>query len=144
MGDRETADRNNHEPDSNPHQPLSSAATLPTFDPEQPHSNDIHTETNPNPQESERWFRAPDWWMVILTALTVAVAGITLRVFWKQFKEMQTQTGLLNAQAQQAAQDSVEASQKVEEQLRLTARQAKSAEDSVKAIQRQMRQDQRA
>ena len=58
-----------------------------------------------------------DWWMVGLTALTVVVAAVTLRVFWSQFKEMQTQTSLLNEQAQEASKDEVVAAKRVEEQF---------------------------
>jgi len=57
---------------------------------------------------------------------------------------MQTHTGILNAQAKQAATDSTEAAKKVEQQLGISQQQVDAAQDSVKAIQRQMRQDQRA
>jgi hypothetical protein len=94
--------------------------------------------------ESKKWFRKPDWWMLFVTI-------ITLIVFYRQFGEMQTQTGILNAQAKQAATDSIEAARKVEAQLSIAQKQveamqkqATAAQDSVKAVQRQMRQDQRA
>lgn len=96
-----------------------------------------------NPEESVKWFRNPDWWMVFLTALLFAVGAVTLRVFYRQFGEMQAQTSILSSQAQQAATDSIESAKKVEKQLAVADKQAKAAQDSVKAIQRQMRVDQR-
>lgn len=71
------------------------------------------------------------------------VATITGLIFWLQFHEMSKQTGILNKQAEQAATDSVESGKRVEAQLKIWSAQTKAAQDSVKAIRRQMRQDQR-
>ena len=46
-------------------------------------------------EEPVNWFHNPDWWMVILTTLLFVVGAVTLRVFYRQFKEMQKQTGIL-------------------------------------------------
>jgi hypothetical protein len=67
--------------------------------------------------------------MVALTLLLFLVGVETLRVFYRQFEEMQKQTEVLNAQAKQAAKDSVEASKNVEEQLRIARNQVKAAQD---------------
>jgi hypothetical protein len=91
-----------------------------------------------------RWFRNPDWWMVALTALLFVVGFVTLMVFYSQFKEMQTQTGILNTQAQQAAKDSIEASSKVERQLGFAQRQANAADENVKVLKQQMIASERA
>lgn len=144
MGDRENTGRRNRESDHNAQQPLPPASAPPAPNPEQPHGSNIHSGPNRNPEESERWLRNPDWWMVIVTGLAFVVAGITLIVFYGQFREMQTQSRILNAQAKQAAQDSVDASKRVEQQLGIADRQAKAAENSVAAIQRQTRTAQRA
>jgi hypothetical protein len=71
-------------------------------------------------------------WGVRLGAATLIVAILTLRVFYLQFKEMQTQTGILNTQAQQAAHDSIEAGKRVERQLELAEKQAGTLADLVK------------
>jgi len=107
MRDGEITDGNQQESDTKARQPLTSSSTRPTSNPGQPHGSDVPTNTNGQPEDTESpWFRNPDWWMVILTALTLLVAAITLRVFWRQFREMQTQTGILSGQAQQATSDS--------------------------------------
>jgi hypothetical protein len=69
-----------------------------------------------------------------------ALAGITLvtlRTFNSQLTQMKEQTKTLSQQAAQSAQDS-------QRQLDLSGKQVTAAQDDVKAIQRQMRQDQRA
>jgi hypothetical protein len=76
--------------------------------------------------------------MVILTALLFVVGAVTLVVFYRQFGEMQKQTGILNAQAQQAAVDSVEAAKKVETQLEIARKQARAAQDSADAARSQL------
>ena len=82
--------------------------------------------------------------MVILTALTFIVAVVTLFVFYRQFGEMRTQTGILSTQSQQAAADSIDAAKRVERQLVIAQQQADATKKSVGAIRRQVRQDQRA
>jgi hypothetical protein len=144
MGDREETDRENQRRENNAAEPLPPAIALPAPNAEQPHGENVHAEPNHNPQESEPWFRKPDWWMVILTAVTIVVAVVTLRIFYLQFGEMQTQTGILHGQAEQAARDSIEAGRKVDEQLAIARQQASASQDSVQAITHQMRQDQRA
>ena len=57
---------------------------------------------------------------------------------------MQTQTGILNTQAQQATADSVESAKRVERQLVIAQKQAKAAQDSAAAIQKQTRTTERA
>ncbi len=85
------------------------------------------------------WFKNPDWHMVWITVLLFIVGVYTAYVFHRQFKEMQTQTAILNSQAQQAASDSVEAANRVEKQLAIAKQQAKAAQDSVGAISGQAR-----
>lgn len=93
---------------------------------------------------TSRWFHTPDWHMVWLTGLLFVVGIVTAWIFYRQFSEMKTQTGILNDQAKQAAADSIEAGKRVERQLDLAGKQVKAAQDSVNAIKQQMRQDQRA
>jgi hypothetical protein len=93
--------------------------------------------------ETEKWGHNPDTWMVILTALLMFIGVGTAWIFYGQFREMKTQTGIINDQAKQAAADTIEASKRADKQLELIGKQASAAQDSVGAIQRQMRQDQR-
>jgi hypothetical protein len=86
-----------------------------------------------------KWFHNPDWWMVIHTVFLFIVGVITLEVFNGQFKEMQTQTGILSNQAKQAAADAVESTKNVGLQLAIARQQAKAAQDSVGAISNQAR-----
>jgi hypothetical protein len=73
-----------------------------------------------------------------LTAVALGlVTGITLIVFNRQLTEMKQQTKTLGEQARQTAQDSAA-------QIDLSQKQLNTAQNSVAAIQRQMRQDQRA
>jgi len=144
VGDRENAAPNNQQGQNNPPAPLPPVPAPPAPNPNQPHGENVHQAANPNPEASEPWFRNPDWHMVILTALTFAVAIGTLVVFYRQFGEMRTQTGILTDQAKQAAADAVEATKRVDRQLKIAKQQADAAQDSVKAIQRQMRQQERA
>jgi ATPase subunit of ABC transporter with duplicated ATPase domains len=143
MGDREETDRQNQERQNNAATPLPAAVAQPAPDPKQPHGEDVHNGPEQNPEETMKWFSNPDWWMVALTALLFVVGAVTLKVFYGQFTEMQTQTGILNAQAKQAAKDSVEAATKVEKQLSISDKQAGATEESVKTIQQQMRLEQR-
>src|SRR5712692_3395764 len=113
MADGEEADREDQERQNNAGTPLPPAIARPAPDPEKPHSEEVYKRPGSNPQETGNWFGKPDWWMVILTLLLFVVGAITLRVFYKQFGEMQKQTGILNTQAQQAATDSVESAKKV-------------------------------
>jgi hypothetical protein len=96
------------------------------------------------PVPPEQWFLKPDWHMVWLTGLLFIVGIATAFIFYRQFGEMKEQTRILNEQAKQAAADTIEAGDRVDRQLGFAAQQVQAAQDSVKAIQRQMRQDQRA
>lgn len=82
--------------------------------------------------------------MVWLTVLMFVVGLGTAIIFYRQFGQMKGQASILNDQAKQAAADSIEAGKRVEQQLHLAAQQVQAAQNSVKAIQQQMRQDQRA
>ena len=82
--------------------------------------------------------------MVILTSLTLLVAGVTLVVFYRQFKEMSKQTKILSKQAEQAAKDSATAAISTEKQIAIATRQASAAQNSVRVVQRQMGLDERA
>ena len=93
---------------------------------------------------AKRSFLNPDWYMVILTALTLAVGLATLVVFYRQFREMTKQTEVLNKQLQQAAADSSEATGRLQKQLDIARQQASATEETVRTMRRQMRQDQRA
>jgi len=144
MGDRENTDPRNHEPQQNARAPLPAVVAPTAPNPEQPHGENVHNGSETNPEPSEKWFKTPDWWMVILTAFILVATIITAKIFHNQFKEMRNQTGLLNDGAKQAAADSVEAVKRVEKQLTIAKQESDAARDSVKAIQRQSRQDQRA
>jgi hypothetical protein len=145
MDDRENTgqqQQSNHQANA----PLPPTIDAPAPNPNEPHGEDVHNASGQSRPEPEplRWFHTPDWWMVVLTALLFIASVITLFVFRDQFKEMQTQTGILSTQAKQAAADSAEAAKKVESQLEIAREQTKATQDSAKAIQRQMRVDQRA
>lgn len=144
MGDREETDGQNQQRQNDAGEPLAPAVAAPAPNPNQPHGEDVHDGSGQNPQKPMNWFRNPDWWMVILTAFLFVVGVVTLIVFYRQFGEMQKQTTILNTQAQQAATDSIEAAKKVERQLTISDKQAKSARDQVEVISKQMRLEQRA
>jgi len=91
----------------------------------------------------ENPLKDPDWYMVFLTLLLLIVGARTLFVFYRQFEEMQRQTGILDAQAKQAAADSIEAAKRVEQQLEIAQQQARAAQDGVRVLQEQMRQTQK-
>jgi hypothetical protein len=99
---------------------------------------------NTHTRGRKNWIRNPDWWIVILTTLLLIVGIITARFFYSQLAEMSRQTKILSTQAQQAASDSVAVTQRTEQQLGIAQRQATAAQDSVEAVRRQMREDQRA
>src|SRR5207253_56369 len=61
-------------------------------------------------------------WGFILAVTTLAVAVLTLIVFYRQFKEMQTQTEISREIAHQAAQDSISTENRSREQLTLDQR----------------------
>ena len=144
MDDREKADPQNQERQNNTAKPLPPAVARLASNPEQPHANANQRQPNAEPEHADPWFRNPDWHMVWITILLFTVGTYTAWVFHRQFKEMQTQTGILNTQAQQAAADSVEAGKKVDSQLGIARQQAQSAQDSADAVKTQMRVDQRA
>jgi hypothetical protein len=142
MGDRENTGQ--QQSTANTQAPLATAITPVAPNPQEPHAYEIENEPHTEPEKPAQWFKNPDWHMVWITVLLFAVGVYTACVFHRQFTEMQTQTGILNTQAQQAAIDSSEARRKGDEQLRLASKQVQAAQDSVKAINKQMRQDQRA
>jgi len=144
MDDRENADPQNQKPKTNTGAPLPTAVARHAPDPKQPHSNAVQRQPNAKPEASDPWFKNPDWHMVWVTVLLFAVGVYTAWVFHRQFMEMQSQTKILNDQAKQAAADSIESAKRVEQQLAVADEQAKATESSVKVLQRQMRQDQRA
>jgi hypothetical protein len=94
-------------------------------------------------ETDKKWGHNPDSWMVGLTFILMLVGGYTAWIFYGQFGEMKAQTGILNQQAKQASIDSVEATKRVEQQLDISRQQVSAAQASVKAVERQMRQDQR-
>jgi hypothetical protein len=79
-----------------------------------------------------------------LAFLGTLLAIVSAVLFYDQFREMATQSDMLDIGARQARRDSAIADIKTQAQLKLAGHQVKAAQDSVKAIQRQMRQDQRA
>lgn len=88
---------------------------------------------------SLRWARAN----AVFVGLTLVAITGTAVVFWDQFKEMAAQTDQLTISARQARRDSAEGSIATAKQLAAAQQQTKAAQDSVGAIKRQMRQDQR-
>jgi hypothetical protein len=86
-----------------------------------------------------RWSRIN---VIVLAATLIAIVGTGI-VFWDQFQEMAAQSNLLGISARQARRDSAESAIKTQKQLSIAELQAKAAQDSVNAIQSQMRQDQR-
>jgi hypothetical protein len=91
-----------------------------------------------------KWGHNPDTWMVVLTGLLMLIGIGTAWIFYRQFREMSNQTGILNTQAQQAAADSVESSKKTERQLAIAQEQVKTAQSSIEAIRHSLEVQQRA
>ena len=82
---------------------------------------------------SLRWARLN----AVFVGLTLFAITGTAVVFWDQFKEMSSQTDILAIAARQARRDSAESSANAARQLSIAQEQAKAAQDSVNAIQRQ-------
>lgn len=82
--------------------------------------------------------------MVFLTFAGIGVAAITAAFFYVQLNEMQRQTQILAAQTESAAAGASLDEMTTRKQIAVAQLQAKAAQDSVAAIQQQMRQDQRA
>jgi hypothetical protein len=143
MPDGGDAGQSHKNPAENTERDSSAPSTIPTSRPNEPSRREIAGETNDQEKRS-KWGNGPDTWMVILTAILMSVGIVTAWIFFQQFREMSKQTALLNAQARQAIIDATEASKRVDRQLAITREQADAAQQSVKAIQGQMRQDQRA
>jgi hypothetical protein len=74
----------------------------------------------------------------------IAVAALTGVAILLQFREARTQSGIFSRQLQQAESDSTANARRMRRQLRIAENQAKSAQDSVDAINRQMLQEERA
>jgi hypothetical protein len=134
MGDRDNAEPQNQKRRQNADAPLPRGVTSPALDSNQPHGENGHEAPDSHRQKAP-WFRDPDWHMVILTALLFIVGVVTLRVFYKQFAEMQAQTKVLTRQAVQASMDSTEASAKIARQLEISQDQAEAARASAAAAQ---------
>jgi hypothetical protein len=83
-------------------------------------------------------------WGIGIAIVTILIGIGTARVFWGQFKEMSAQTDILAISARQARRDSAESSLNAVKQLAIAQQQASAAQESVKAIQAQIRQDHRA
>jgi hypothetical protein len=135
-----------HEPDPAPdaNEPLPAVIASETSDLNEPQGDDIERSPNPNVEPREQWFKNPDWYMVVLTALIFVVGIITGIVFYRQFKEMGRQTEILRKQAADAETASKDARDEFKEQINTAKGQVRAAQDSVSAITKQMRQDQRA
>jgi hypothetical protein len=73
-----------------------------------------------------------------LAILGTLLGVITAVIFYRQFREMARQTGILNHQAQQAATDSIESTKKVERQLVIAQQQVKAAADFATALRDQL------
>jgi hypothetical protein len=76
--------------------------------------------------------------IIRVTWVGVFVAATTGVILFLQFREAGKQTRVLSDQAKQAAADSVESGTRVERQLALSDKQASAAQDSVRAIQKQV------
>ena len=64
---------------------------------------------NPTPENQKenhsKWGRNPDTWMVGLTGLLMLIGLVTGVIFYRQFREMSKQTGILSQQAEDAGSD---------------------------------------
>lgn len=138
MGDREETRGQNQQRHNNAGEPLAPAIAALAPNPNQPHGEDVHRKSDGQPQNGDKWFLDPDWWMVIVTAAGFFIGFVTLLVFYSQFREMKAQTTILNTQAKQAAADAIESAKKVEQQLAIADKQARAAQGSVEAIKKQM------
>jgi len=81
--------------------------------------------------------------MLWATWVAVIVAGLTGIILYSQFRIMGDQTKILSDQGISAIAGAIESERNTREQLRIANAQAQAAQDSVRAIQQQMRQDQR-
>jgi hypothetical protein len=95
-------------------------------------------------QEPKKWFQEHKNWAHIFQGVGVAIGIAVAGICWGQLQEMSNQTRLLDEQATRNSIESRGTAISVDAQLKLLQRQTKAAQDSVKAIQAQMRQDQRA
>jgi len=112
------------------------APIIPRPDSNQPQGAKIDNEADKK-EEKTKWGHNPDTWMVILTALLMVVGIVTAIVFYGQFQQMYNQTEILSGEAERAAGDAVTTRRYGRQQLR-------EMQMQTAAIQRQMRQDQRA
>jgi len=79
-----------------------------------------------------------------IAIIGIGLATITAALFYVQLNEMTKQTQIFASQTESAVASATQGERDTRTQLRIAQQQATAAQDSVKAIQRQMRQDQRA
>lgn len=82
--------------------------------------------------------------ILLATWAGVTAAAMTGVFIYSQFRVMTDQTNILSTQTIGAIADSIESGRRVEKQLSIAQQQATAAQDSVKGIKRQLRQDQEA
>ena len=83
-------------------------------------------------------------WGITIAAVSLIAACIAAFAVYQQFKEAASQTDLLQIAAKQARRDSAAAGIRGQQEIAVLQAQATAAKNSVEAIQRQMRIDQRS
>lgn len=81
------------------------------------------------------------FWVAVIT---IGLGVVTAVIFWNQFREMAGQTDMLSISAKQARRDSAESDLRAQQQIAALQAQVNATQESIKAIRRQFRQDQRA
>jgi hypothetical protein len=110
----------------------------------QPTANSGASEEEETIKKTEKEMGKFERWILRATWAGVLAAAITGYFIYNQFKAMTDQNQILGTQTISAVAGAIESERNTREQLRIAQKQAVAAQNSVKAIQRQMRQDQRA
>lgn len=79
-----------------------------------------------------------------LTIWAIVIAAIAAAFVWAQLKQMTWNNQILASQSESAVAGAIESERNTRAQIKVAQDQATAAQESVKAIQKQMRQDQRA
>ena len=95
-------------------------------------------------QNPQKWWQNHKDWSHIFQAVGVALGVGVAWIYWSQLQEMSDQTRHLSEQANRSVIENRGNAATTKQQLTLLQQQARAAQDGVKAIQEQVRQDQRA
>ena len=96
------------------------------------------------PQAGKNAMSAFERRVIWLTSVAIAVAAITAVIFYVQLRVMSNQTQILASQSESATAGALFSDMNTRKQLSIAQQQAKAAQDSVDAIQKQTRNAERA